>query len=180
MSEKIGACPICGKDFVKTLMGWGCEGFKDEDCKAGIFSETSGHRITEEEAKQLLAGEEIGPFDDFVSKKNKSFTAKLKFSKEEGKPVFVFPEEPGDETDITCPACGQNNLVHSPKSYHCSCGFRIFTSIAQRPISEDEVRNLCETGRTVKLDGFKSKKKDKEFSCCLMLDDDNKVVFDFD
>ena len=180
MSEIIGACPVCGNDFEKTILGWGCSNWKDDECKAIIFSETSGHKITEEEAKALLDGQEIGPFDDFVSKKkNKNFTAKLKFSKEEGKPVFVFPEEPGDETDITCPACGQENLVHTEKAYKCSCGFKIFTHIAGRDMAENEVRDLCENSRTMKLDGFKSK-KGKEFSCCLILDDDNKVAFDFD
>ena len=179
MSEKISAtCPICGSVFEKTILGWGCSNWQNEACRAIIFAETSGHKITDEEAIALLEGQEIGPFD-FVSKKNKNFTAKLKFSREEGKPVFVFPEEPGEETDITCPACGQENLVHTEKAYKCSCGFKIFTHIAGREMAENEVRDLCENRRTLKLDGFKSR-KGKEFSCCLILDEDDKVVFDFD
>ncbi len=178
MSELNLTCPICGRPFSKTPLGWGCEGYKEDACKAGIFSEISGHRITEEDAKKLLDGETIGPFE-FLSKKNKAFNASLKFDTNEGKVIYVFDDGPTEETSIACPVCGEN-LGLTEKTYKCSCGFRIFKSIAKREMAENEIRDLCETGRTMKLDGFVSK-KGKEFSCALVLNDDtHQVEFDFD
>ena len=48
------------------------------DCKIQIAREMSKREITREEAKTLIEKGEIGPFDDFISKKtNKNFTAIL-------------------------------------------------------------------------------------------------------
>ena len=52
------------------------------DCKIQIAREMSKREITREEAKVLIQKGEIGPFDDFISKKtNKNFTAILYLKK---------------------------------------------------------------------------------------------------
>ncbi|MCH1481364.1 MAG: topoisomerase C-terminal repeat-containing protein, partial [Candidatus Poseidoniaceae archaeon] len=52
------------------------------DCKIQIAREMSKREITREEAKTLIEKGEIGPFDDFISKKtNKNFTAILYLKK---------------------------------------------------------------------------------------------------
>ena len=52
------------------------------DCKIQIAREMSKREITREEAKILVEKGEIGPYDDFISKKtNKNFTAILYLKK---------------------------------------------------------------------------------------------------
>ena len=51
-------------------------------CKIQISREMSGREITREEAKLLIEGKEIGPYDDFVSKRTgNSFSAILYMKK---------------------------------------------------------------------------------------------------
>ena len=52
------------------------------ECKIQIAREMSKREITREDAKTLIEKGEIGPFDDFISKKtNKNFTAILYLKK---------------------------------------------------------------------------------------------------
>ncbi|MBR4420365.1 MAG: topoisomerase C-terminal repeat-containing protein [Clostridia bacterium] len=85
--EKIGTCPICGKDVVRGRFAYGCMGAKT-DCPLKINFKILGATVTVEQAKKLLSD----GFTDklkFISKTGKEFESKLKLEKD-GKVVFDF------------------------------------------------------------------------------------------
>ena len=59
------------------------------------------------------------------------------------------------------------------------CKFIINSVICSRAISVSNVKQLLETGRTYKIEGFVSPRTGKQFSSYLKLEKDGKAVFDF-
>ena len=93
------------------------------------------------------------------------------------------------ETNGKCPVCG-GELVTTPFGYGCTnykndksgCNFNI-GEIAGIVPSEEQVKELIETGKTATIRGFKSK-AGKKFDACLVLNTDEEtqkvsVGFDF-
>lgn len=85
--EKIGVCPLCGKDVVKGKFAYGCLGFKD-GCEFRISFKILGTQIAKTQATKLL---KTGVTDrlKFTSKQGKDFESRLKLEKD-GKIVFDF------------------------------------------------------------------------------------------
>lgn len=75
--DVIGACPLCGKDVVRTRRGYGCSGYK-EGCKFTIWSTVASRQISVAEAKMLINEGHTDVLDGFVSKKGTTFSARLK------------------------------------------------------------------------------------------------------
>ena len=86
--EKIGTCPLCGKDVVKGRYNYGCLGYK-EGCNFKISFNICKKIITKEIAKELLTNKITKEIEGFISKNNKEFKGKLKLE-EDGKTSFVF------------------------------------------------------------------------------------------
>ena len=80
-----------------------------------------------------------------------------------------------------CPLCG-NEVIKGKYSYGCrdykNCKFRINTIICNRVISKKNVEMLLRDGCTSKIEGFTSK-NGKLFNGKLKVNNDKKVVFDF-
>lgn len=81
----------------------------------------------------------------------------------------------------TCPVC-QKTVVKTNKGYGCSgwregCTFTIWGEMLGKKITDAVVKQLLETGKTEKIDGFVSK-GGKAFSAVLKISD-GKVSFDF-
>ena len=85
--QKIGVCPICGKDVVKGKYSFGCTGYKD-GCAFRINKTILGTTLLLSDAVKLLT-DGITDKMSFTSKKGKAFDAKLKLDKE-NKIVFDF------------------------------------------------------------------------------------------
>ena len=82
-----------------------------------------------------------------------------------------------------CPKCGRN-VIEMPKSYSCEsgrdeCGFIIWKSISGKAITEATAKELLQNRKTGLIKGFENKDK-KSFDAYLKLDDNNKVVFEFE
>ena len=86
--EKIGTCPLCGKDVVKGKYNYGCLGYK-EGCTFKISFNICKKILDKQIAKQLLENKITDNIDGFISKNNKEFSGKLKLE-EDGKISFVF------------------------------------------------------------------------------------------
>ncbi len=86
----IGACPLCGREVIRTRRGYGCKGYKD-GCKFTIWSTVAGHNISVAEAKDLLSVGRTDVIQGFVSKKGTNFSARLKLDGE--KVVFEFEND---------------------------------------------------------------------------------------
>lgn len=83
----IGKCPKCGKDVIKNRYGFGCTGYKD-GCDFRLSGTICKKTLSKKDAIDLLEKGITNKMDNFISKNNKLFSAKLKL--ENGKTVFDF------------------------------------------------------------------------------------------
>lgn len=187
-------CPLCGGDMVTTPFGYGCSRYKSEPaCKFSIGT-IAGRDLTEEEAKELLEKGRTQVLSGFVSKQKKKFRAALVLEKtEEGQVQIGFDFENVEAEpikDVVCPECG-SPIVQTPFGYACAkrnkegeggCRFAI-GKIAEKELSEAQVKELLTAGRTATIRGFKSK-KGKKFDACLIMekkeDGTADIRFDFE
>lgn len=82
----------------------------------------------------------------------------------------------------TCPKCGKN-VLEFPKSYSCEsgkdrCDFTIWKSVSGKNITSVTAKELLQNRKTVLIKGFENKEK-KTFDAFLILDENNKIAFDF-
>ena len=85
--DKIGVCPICGKDVLKSKYGYGCIGYKD-GCNFKINFTICNRIISKKNAELLLKTGKTSKIVGFTSKNGKSFDAYLKNNN--GKIEFEF------------------------------------------------------------------------------------------
>jgi DNA topoisomerase-3 len=81
-----------------------------------------------------------------------------------------------------CPLC-QSEVRDFPKSFSCTrwregCGFTIWKVVANKKLSESQVRTLMTAKKTDLIKGFKSK-AGKPFEAFLLLNKEGKVEFEF-
>lgn len=77
--EKVGVCPLCGKDVVKGRYGYGCAGYRD-GCKFKVSGVICKRVISIKNVKMLLETGRTSKIKGFVSKKGKNFDAYLKLN----------------------------------------------------------------------------------------------------
>ncbi len=88
MGDKIGKCPLCSADVVRTKFGYGCSAYKD-GCKFSFGYEICGGIISAAQASKILSEGKSDIIDNFYSKRtSKNFSSRLKLEK--GKVVFDF------------------------------------------------------------------------------------------
>lgn len=74
-----------------------------------------------------------------------------------------------------CPSCGKKNYM-SPKGYFCKyCDFSLYRNIAQKKLTDSQLRNLLEGGETLEIQGFK--RKDGTVFSAKLRRDGNKIYF---
>ena len=81
-----------------------------------------------------------------------------------------------------CPKCGQQSVGIYAKVVKCrheSCGFHVFREVCGIHLSEDNIRDLINSGRTPILKGLTSK-AGKKFNARLVLKDDYTTTFEFE
>ena len=173
-------CPLCGGDIVKTPFGFGCANYKKDDPESCRFSigQIAGVKLKEAQVKELLTKGKTDVISGFIAKTGMKFDAPLKLTTE-GQVTFDFPEKPKPvETTVACPKCGKL-LMKSQWYYECECGFKISHTVAKVALSEEQMRELLETGRTHdKITGFTSR-AGNAFDACLKFEQDQ-ISFDFE
>ena len=80
--EPLGPCPKCGSPVVETKKAYGCSAWKKSGCDFVIWKEVSGKRLSENQARQLLANGRTGQMKGFKSKAGKPYSAALKLDAE--------------------------------------------------------------------------------------------------
>jgi len=84
-----------------------------------------------------------------------------------------------------CPKCGES-IIKGRSGYGCknykdkSCDFYISEEIAGKKLSEKDITELLEKGRTALIKGFEKKDKTSKFDAYLKINEEKKVVFDFE
>jgi len=163
-------CPACGGQLVKKSFGYGCANYNPEDensCRFAIGT-IAGKTLSAANVKQLLTEGKTETLRGFKSKAGKKFDACLILEKDEnGKPVVNFDFEHVEAKkvkDVTCPLCG-GDIVATLFGFGCanydrekedSCRFSI-GKMAEKSLTEAQVKELLTNGITGTIRGFKSK-----------------------
>lgn len=173
-------CPLCKGDIIVTPFGFRCSNYNKEDensCKFSIGTIASV-KLKEAQVKELLTRGKTDVINGFVAKTGMKFDAPLKLT-EDGHIAFDFPEKPKPvDSNLECPKC-QKLMQKGQWQYECTCGFKIWHTVAKIPLSEEVMRELFTTGKTRhKIIGFTSK-AGNVFDSCLKYENDQ-ITFDFD
>ncbi|MGI8648929.1 MAG: DNA topoisomerase III [Rubrobacter sp.] len=80
--QPLGECPKCGSPVFETKKAFGCSAWKEKGCKFAIWKTTAGKRISEPQARQLLAKGRTSELKGFKSKAGRQFSAALVLDEE--------------------------------------------------------------------------------------------------
>lgn len=189
-------CPACGGQMKKTSFGYGCVNYRQDDPDSCHFSvgQIAGKNLSAANVTQLLKEKKTDTLRGFKSKSGKKFDACLVLKEDEnGKPTIQFDFENVEAKiikDVKCPLCG-GEIVVTPFGYGCknyekdnpdSCRFSI-GKLAEKSLTEANVKQLLAEGITDTIRGFKSK-TGKKFDARVALDKDEEgkvkgIKFDF-
>jgi DNA topoisomerase-3 len=159
--------------------------WQSQDENLRIYKVMNNRRFTLDDAKQLIANREIGPFDDFVSEKSgKRFAAKIVLEKDEetGKTKAKLDlgnkVEVGDLTPVWTSAETGRELCETATHFVCrkktDTGayeeiFRVNRLLCRKELPLEQVIKIAEVGKTDLFEDFTSRFS-RPFSAFLMLD----------
>ena len=182
-------CPKCGGTVHETYKKFQCQ-----KCDFALWKILAGRQFEVEEMETLITQREVGPLQGFRSKMGQLFNAMIKLTDIfEMKFDFGNNNDNHEEVDFSgqtslgkCPKCGHAVYEHSLQ-YVCekstganrTCDFKTGKIILERPIEQEQITKLLETGRTDLLTKFISK-KGKPFSAYLVRNTDGKIGFEFE
>ena len=197
-------CPACGAPRLKqTDATYEC---REMECDFRISKHIAGHKLSTEEATELITTKQLPERDGYVSRFNKPFSAALKLAQTvsktgklgKWKTEFVFdgdePENAEELSDdqilkeITLKDGTEGKLYATEKAYYVPAlktkdapeGFRLGKTILQKELQPEEVEKLFTEGKTALLDGFISKRTKRAFKAHLTLDfESGKIGFEF-
>lgn len=99
--------------------------------------------------------------------------------------IQTVDEKKNDVNFGTCPKCNEGVIKKGKKSTYCTnwnadpkCDFTIWLTMAQKKLTDKQIKDLILDKHTKEVKGFTSK-AGKPFNAPLKLDDSFKVVFDF-
>ena len=187
------ACPVCGESIEIMPYGYTCRRHR-ENPEACYFSigKIAEKQLSKQDVTELIKNGHTQTLRGFKSKNGKKFDAVLTLTEEDGRKKLKFDFEHVEAKkvkDAVCPLCGGEILV-APFGYVCAnrsrdgkegCSFAI-GRIAEKDLTESNVRELLTTGKTGTIRGFKGK-SGKKFDACLELvkeEGSAKIQFDFE
>ena len=187
------ACPVCGESIKIMPYGYTCRRHR-KNPEACYFSigKIAEKQLSKQDVTELIKNGHTQTLRGFKSKNGKKFDAVLTLTEEDGRKKLKFDFEHVEAKkvkDAVCPLCGGEILV-APFGYACAnrsrdgkegCSFAI-GRIAEKDLTESNVRELLTTGKTGTIRGFKGK-SGKKFDACLELvkeEGSAKIQFDFE
>ena len=187
------ACPVCGESIEIMPYGYTCRRHR-ENPEACYFSigKIAEKQLSKQDVTELIKNGHTQTLRGFKSKNGKKFDAVLTLTEEDGRKKLKFDFEHVEAKkvkDAVCPLCGGEILV-APFGYACAnrsrdgkegCSFAI-GRIAEKDLTESNVRELLTTGKTGTIRGFRGK-SGKKFDACLELvkeEGSAKIQFDFE
>jgi len=89
-----------------------------------------------------------------------------------------------ESQSLTCPKCGQGRIIEGKRGYGCNrfregCSFVIWKEIAGKKLTEKQIYQLIDKGKTRSLKGFKGK-SGRSFQARLVLSPEWKTEFEFE
>jgi DNA topoisomerase-3 len=185
-------CPKCGGEVHEQYKMFQCV-----KCDFAIWKTLCGRMFEPEEVEALITAKQVGPLQNFRSKKGKPFAALIKLNAE-FKMEFDFGNDQdkdgvaaaaidftGQEPLGKCPKCGAS-VFDAGMNYLCekatgparTCTFRTGKIILQQTMDPAQVIKLLTVGRTDLLKGFVSKKTNRKFEAFLVVKDGG-TAFEF-
>ncbi|CAA9242818.1 MAG: DNA topoisomerase III [uncultured Adhaeribacter sp.] len=181
-----GSCPACKTGYIlKGTQAYGCSRWK-ENCTFRLPIQFGGRDIPEKALRTLL-------------QKGKSPVIKglqLAGSADKTDAILVLDAqlnlkaEPAVKKSAAdpfaqCPKCRQGKILKGNSAYGCSrfregCGFVVPFSLAGKSLSEKNITDLLTKGKTPQIKGFTSTKTGNKFDAALKLNEEWKVIFQFD
>jgi DNA topoisomerase-3 len=207
--EPLGKCPKCGGNVFDAGMNYLCEHAtgKDRKCDFRTGKIILQQSIEPAQITKLLATGKTDLLEKFISNKTgRAFKAFLALG-QDGKVGFEFekrepkargtaarkPKEAPVKIDFTgqeplgkCPKCG-GRVYEGPADYVCEnsqaekkpCKFKTGKVILTQPVDRAQVTKLLAIRKTDLLDKFVSGKTGRPFSAYLVIDESDKVGFEF-
>lgn len=163
-------CPLCGGAIEVKSFGYGCANYDAGNAASCKFSigQIAGKDLNVAQVKELLTTGRTSTIRGFKSKTGKKFDACIMLATDEnGEKSLKFDfdnVEAKKVKDVTCPLCG-GDIVQTPFGFGCanyskedenSCRFSI-GKMAEKSLTEAQVKELLTNGRTGTIRGFKSK-----------------------
>ena len=189
------ACPVCGSAVEITPFGYSCVKHHEhpDECYFSV-GKIAGKALGVDDLTELLTTGKTGLIRGFTARNKKKFNACLKLEHtEDGKIELRFDFEHVEAKkvkDVVCPICG-GDIVATPFGFGCanyvkddpnSCRFSV-GKMAEKALTEANVKELLTNGRTGTIRGFKSKSGKKfDARVALAKDETGKVTglkFDF-
>lgn len=187
------ACPVCGESIEIMPYGYTCRRHRENPEACYFFiGKIAEKQLSKQDVTELIKNGHTQTLRGFKSKNGKKFDAVLTLTEEDGRKKLKFDFEHVEAKkvkDAVCPLCGGEILV-APFGYACAnrsrdgkegCSFAI-GRIAEKDLTESNVRELLTTGKTGTIRGFKGK-SGKKFDACLELvkeEGSAKIQFDFE
>lgn len=194
-------CPECGHVGMSQTDGtFDC---KNPECSFRLKKHIASHELSEEEARQLINEQRVGPIETFKNRFGQPFAAELILEKPKKawKVAFVFEGDEERENEVSnltdeqviCEAPileGSDQMVkvyENDRAFLAPAmaadknenGVRISKTILQNEIPTAQGIKLFQEGKTDLMHGFLSK-KGRKFSAHLKLDKENgKLEFEF-
>jgi DNA topoisomerase-3 len=136
--------------------------------------------LWEKRLEEIRTGASVAAFKAEIREYAKNITNELL---QTGNNISAVLQTSEQEGKIICPMCKKGFVRFGEKSAGCSyyqagCKFVIWRTIAEKKLSDSQLKTLIEKGKTGIIKGFKSK-AGKPFEAALTYAD-NKVNFEFD
>ncbi|MCL3780707.1 type IA DNA topoisomerase [Prolixibacteraceae bacterium JC049] len=146
-------CPACGNGkLLKGKEAYGCSEWKN-GCKLRLPFEFAGKKLTDNQVKSLSKKKETPLIKGLLLDDNK-VDGKIILNEQNQLEVQVLEKEP-----LTCPACKQGEIVKGKTAWGCKnfkngCRMRIPFEFMQKSITDGQLEQLIQKGKTRKIKGF--------------------------
>ena len=184
------ACPLCESGAIRiTEYNYSCD---NQDCKfRGLKNEMGKRIISHQEAKNILTNGKSELIEDFISKRNKPFSAYLVL--QGNRVAFEFPPRQAPagakKFDVApgvvaiCPKTNveivETEVYFQPQNDGSECKIQISREMSSREITRDEAKILIEKGEIGPFDDFVSKRTGNSFTAILYLKKNQSVGYKF-
>lgn len=166
-------CPVCGKQMSQdsTFVVCSC-GFK-------FRKVIGGHTMTVEEMTELKDKGKTPVIKGLTGKSGKTYDAFFTVKDDKKGLAYNFPEREVEDTSLVCPCCGKN-LKRDGLVLKCDCGLKIWTKTCGVSLTDADIMDLINNGRTGLIKGLTSRKSGKKFDTYIVLDKAEKTTkFEF-
>ncbi|MGV3504349.1 MAG: DNA topoisomerase 3 [Adhaeribacter sp.] len=184
-SPGLGACPLCQTGHImKGSQAYGCSRWK-ENCAFRLPMAFQGKQLSEKQVAALLQKGKVAIKGLKETEEGPSYEGVLAFDSAWKLVAQKTEKAVKAPAVLICPRCSQGQMLKGKSAFGCSryregCQFLVPFSIAGKSLTDKQVEQLILKGKTAKIKGFLSAKTGNKFEASLALNQEGKVIFQFD